>query len=94
MESTDTLAIIKIPISSLAVLFFAMKLMSEELLRVAGGKIQSIWSTLTGYPPGGMDITAVILPSSTSTVTIVSLDNEAIVDLRKHNHTPLNNTTK
>lgn len=98
METTDTLSIIKILTSSLAVFFFATKLMSERLQKVAGSKIQSVWNTLTGHPPEGiltgMGITAVILPSSTSTVTVVSLDNEAIDDSRKHNHTPLNNTTK
>ena len=72
-------------LGSLGFFLFGMKLMSEALQKVAGGKMRNILARMTSNPVKGvftgLFITAVIQSSSATTVMMVSFVNAGLLSL-------------
>lgn len=79
------ISIIKM-LGGLAILIYGMRLLSTQLKKLSGGKLESILSTVTNNPFKsllvGFLITVITQSSATTTVIVVSLVNSGILGLR------------
>lgn len=74
-------------VGSLGLFLYGMKLMSEALQRVAGGRMRRVMGTMAATPLSQITttaaVTATVQSSSAITVMIVSFVNAALVNLRQ-----------
>ena len=74
-------------VGSLCLFLFGMKLMSENIQRIAGDKLRSFLGTITSSPFmgvfTGMTVTAIIQSSSAVTVMLVSFVNAGLLTLKQ-----------
>lgn len=74
-------------VGSLGLFLYGMKLMSEALQRVAGGRMRRVMGTMAATPLSQVTttaaVTATVQSSSAITVMIVSFVNAALVNLRQ-----------
>ena len=79
------ISIIKM-LGGLAILIYGMRLLSTQLKKLSGGKLESILSSVTNNPFKsllvGFLITVITQSSATTTVIVVSLVNSGILGLR------------
>ena len=85
MDIGDILLIIIKFAGAVVVFIFGMKLMSEGLQKVAGGKMRSIMGRMTNNPFRGIvtgaAVTAAIQSSTATTVMVVSFVNSGLLTL-------------
>ena len=79
------LSVIKM-LGGLALLIYGMKVLSSQLKKLSGGKLESILSNVTNNPFKGLFvgfiITVATQSSAATTVIVVSLVNSGILGLR------------
>ncbi len=87
MSSMDLFSLVAGLLGGLAMFLYGMNVMSGGLTKTAGGKLETVLSTVTKHPLiaylFGVGVTALVQSSSASTVMVVGLVNSGIMTLKE-----------